>query len=85
MPTSLVSVRKMMCNFWYKKNNAKAPNKPDHITPPLHAHDVLPDPLVGTPSMGNTEMEMGLSFPETKAGALDRTRYRQPSELRIPT
>jgi len=35
-------------------------------------------------TMGNTEMEMGLSFPETKAGALDRTRYRQPSQLRIP-
>ena len=35
-------------------------------------------------TMGNTEMEMGLSFPETKAEARDRTRYRQPSHLRIP-
>jgi hypothetical protein len=35
-------------------------------------------------SMGNTKMNMGLSFPETKAEARDRTRYRQPSHLRIP-
>ena len=35
-------------------------------------------------SMGNTEMKMGLSFPETKAEARDRTSYRQPSHLRIP-
>ena len=35
-------------------------------------------------SMGNAEMEMGLSFPVTKAEALDRTRYRQPLQLRIP-
>ena len=35
-------------------------------------------------SMGNAEMKMGLSFPETKTEALDRTRYRQPSRLCIP-
>ena len=33
---------------------------------------------------GNTEMEMGLSFPETKARALDSAAYRQPPQLRIP-
>ena len=35
-------------------------------------------------TMGNTDMEMKLSFPETKADALDTPDYQQPSPLRIP-
>ena len=35
-------------------------------------------------SMGDTTMEMGLSFPLNKADAGDRTVYVQPNGMRIP-
>jgi len=35
-------------------------------------------------SMGNVDMQMGLSFPIDKADADDRDVYEQPPELRIP-
>ena len=35
-------------------------------------------------TLGNAEMEMGLSFPKTKLDALDREHYEQPPGLCIP-
>ena len=35
-------------------------------------------------TLGNVDMEMGLSFPETKLDALNRDSYKQPQGLRIP-
>ena len=47
-----------------------------------YGQDKGTDVLIST--LGNVEMEMGLSFPETKLAALNRDSYKQPQELRIP-
>ena len=47
-----------------------------------YAQDKGTDVLIFT--LGNADMEMGLSFPEAKRDALDRDSYTQPAGLRIP-